>query len=57
MRLRKFSLNRLASNHFRPYSNKLFYSNDYAKLLANRVHEEKAKRDELRKRRASSMRK
>ena len=33
------------------------YSNDYAKLLAGRVHEEKAKRDELRKRRASSMRK
>ncbi|KAJ5669991.1 Ribosomal protein S6e [Penicillium maclennaniae] len=32
-------------------------ANDYAKLLANRVHEEKAKRDELRKRRASSMRK
>jgi hypothetical protein len=32
-------------------------SNDYAKLLAGRVHEEKAKRDELRKRRASSMRK
>lgn len=33
------------------------YSNDYAKLLASRVHEEKAKRDELRKRRASSMKK
>lgn len=32
-------------------------SNDYAKLLAGRVHEEKAKRDELRKRRASSMKK
>ncbi|GAB1192287.1 hypothetical protein APSETT444_001476 [Aspergillus pseudonomiae] len=32
-------------------------ANDYAKLLATRVHEEKAKRDELRKRRASSMRK
>ncbi|KAF3481344.1 40S ribosomal protein S6-B [Arthroderma uncinatum] len=32
-------------------------ANEYAKMLANRVHEEKAKRDELRKRRASSMRK
>ncbi|EEP80271.1 40S ribosomal protein S6-B [Uncinocarpus reesii 1704] len=32
-------------------------ANEYAKLLAARVHEEKAKRDELRKRRASSMRK
>ncbi|KAK2731781.1 40S ribosomal protein S6 [Myotisia sp. PD_48] len=32
-------------------------ANDYAKLLAARVHEEKVKRDELRKRRASSMRK
>ncbi|KAI2235292.1 40S ribosomal protein S6 [Ophidiomyces ophidiicola] len=32
-------------------------ANEYAKLLASRVHEEKAKRDELRKRRASSMRK
>jgi small subunit ribosomal protein S6e len=32
-------------------------SNDYAKLLASRVHEEKAKRSELRKRRASSLRK
>ncbi|KAJ5478220.1 Ribosomal protein S6e [Penicillium desertorum] len=32
-------------------------ANDYAKLLASRVHEEKAKREELRKRRASSMRK
>ncbi|KAK2878212.1 hypothetical protein FQN49_001061 [Arthroderma sp. PD_2] len=32
-------------------------ANDYAKMLAGRVHEEKAKRDELRKRRASSMRK
>ncbi|KAJ5505932.1 Ribosomal protein S6e [Penicillium expansum] len=35
----------------------LLFLNDYAKLLAGRVHEEKAKRDELRKRRASSMRK
>lgn len=33
------------------------HSNEYAKLLAARVHEEKAKREELRKRRASSMRK
>ncbi|KAF5015905.1 hypothetical protein F66182_12588 [Fusarium sp. NRRL 66182] len=32
-------------------------ANDYAKLLASRVHEEKAKRTELRKRRASSLRK
>ncbi|EAS36128.3 40S ribosomal protein S6 [Coccidioides immitis RS] len=32
-------------------------ANEYAKLLAARVHEEKAKREELRKRRASSMRK
>ncbi|EGD90959.1 40S ribosomal protein S6-B [Trichophyton rubrum D6] len=32
-------------------------ANEYAKMLASRVHEEKAKRDELRKRRASSMRK
>ncbi|KAL1959537.1 hypothetical protein VTO42DRAFT_1982 [Malbranchea cinnamomea] len=32
-------------------------ANEYAKLLAARVHEEKQKRDELRKRRASSMRK
>ncbi|KAK2768462.1 40S ribosomal protein S6 [Arachnomyces sp. PD_36] len=32
-------------------------ANDYAKLLAARVHEEKAKRSELRKRRASSMKK
>ncbi|KAI9931338.1 hypothetical protein ASPWEDRAFT_123797 [Aspergillus wentii DTO 134E9] len=32
-------------------------ANDYAKLLANRVHEEKSKREELRKRRASSMHK
>lgn len=56
MRLRKF-LNRLASNA--PFIPSLTnsYSNDYAKLLATRVHEEKAKRDELRKRRASSMRK
>ncbi|KKA20517.1 40S ribosomal protein S6 [Rasamsonia emersonii CBS 393.64] len=32
-------------------------ANEYAKLLASRVQEEKAKREELRKRRASSMRK
>lgn len=32
-------------------------SNEYSKLLANRVHEEKSKREEIRKRRASSMRK
>ncbi|QKX55679.1 uncharacterized protein TRUGW13939_02776, partial [Talaromyces rugulosus] len=32
-------------------------ANDYAKLLASRVQEEKAKRSELRKRRASSLRK
>ncbi|KAG0638728.1 ribosomal protein S6e-domain-containing protein [Tuber brumale] len=31
-------------------------ANEYAALLAKRVHEEKAKRSELRKRRASSMR-
>jgi len=32
-------------------------ANEYAKLLASRVQEEKAKRTELRKRRASSMKK
>ncbi|KAK5452360.1 40S ribosomal protein S6 [Exophiala xenobiotica] len=32
-------------------------ANDYAQLLAKRVHEEREKRTELRKRRASSMRK
>ncbi|KAN0070581.1 Ribosomal protein S6e domain containing protein [Elaphomyces granulatus] len=32
-------------------------ANDYAKILASRVQEEKAKRTELRKRRASSMKK
>lgn len=32
-------------------------SNDYSKLLAGRVHEEKTKRDEIRKRRASSLKK
>jgi hypothetical protein len=42
---------------YRVYQELTSTSNDYAKLLASRVHEEKAKRDELRKRRASSMRK
>lgn len=32
-------------------------ANEYAQLLAKRVHEEREKRTELRKRRASSMRK
>jgi len=31
--------------------------NDYAQILHKRVSEEKSKRDEIRKRRASSMRK
>lgn len=32
-------------------------ANDYAQMLAKRVHEEREKRSELKKRRASSMRK